>query len=150
MSSRFLSITAAALLVFGMSAVAQDASSGSSQSGSTSSAKTKHSKKDMSGGATSSTQSGSADQSASNSGRMAAADKAFVMKAAEGGLAEVELGKLAADKASSNDVKQFGQMMVDDHSKANDQLKSVAQQKGITLPTDTDAKHKAEKDRLSK
>jgi len=72
------------------------------------------------------------------------------MKAAEGGLAEVELGNLAKDKASNADVKAFGQQMVDDHSKANDELKQLASSKGITLPTETDAKHKAERDRLSK
>ena len=78
------------------------------------------------------------------------ADSHFVMEAAKGGLAEVEKGRLAADKASSADVKQFGQRMVDDHSKANDELKSVASQKGITLPTELDAKDKAMVDKLSK
>ena len=58
-------------------------------------------------------------------------DQSFVMKAAEGGLAEVELGKLAAQNATSDDVKKFGQRMVDDHGKANDELKSLAQQKTI-------------------
>ncbi len=77
-------------------------------------------------------------------------DETFVKKAAEGGMAEIELGKLAADKATSNEVKQFGQKMVEDHSKANDQLKSLAQTKNITLPADLNAKDKALKDRLSK
>jgi len=80
----------------------------------------------------------------------AAADQAFVKEAAIGGMAEVELGRLAADKASSADVKKFGQRMVDDHSKANDELKMVAMNKNITLPTAVDAKHKATEDRLSK
>jgi putative membrane protein len=83
-------------------------------------------------------------------GSLAAADKTFMMKAAAGGMAEVELGRLATEKASSADVKQFGQRMVDDHSKANDELKALASQKSVTLPTDLDAKHKATKDRLSK
>jgi putative membrane protein len=77
-------------------------------------------------------------------------DETFVKKAAEGGMAEVELGKLAADKATSNEVKQFGQKMVDDHGKANDQLKSLAQTKNIMLPADLNAKDKALRDRLSK
>ncbi len=76
-------------------------------------------------------------------------DETFVKKAAEGGMAEVELGKLAADKATSNEVKQFGQKMVEDHGKANDQLKSLAQIKNITLPADLSAKDKALHDRLS-
>jgi putative membrane protein len=79
-----------------------------------------------------------------------AADQTFVKKAAEGGMAEVQLGKLAVDKASSPEVKQFGQKMVDDHGKANEQLKSLAQSKNITLPSDLSAKDKALHDRLSK
>jgi len=80
----------------------------------------------------------------------ASPDKAFVLEAASGGMAEVELGRLAVDKASSSDVKQFGQRMVDDHSKANNDLSAVAQQKNIAMPTSTSAKHKALHDRLSK
>lgn len=78
------------------------------------------------------------------------ADHMFVTKAAQGGLAEVELGKLATDKATNEQVKQFGQKMVDDHGKANDELKSLAQSKSITLPTDLSVKDKALRDRLSK
>ena len=78
------------------------------------------------------------------------ADLTFVLDAAKGGMAEVELGQLAADKASSDDVKKFGQRMVTDHSKANDELKTLAQSKNITLPTAIDAKDKATHDRLAK
>jgi putative membrane protein len=77
-------------------------------------------------------------------------DHAFVMEAAMGGMAEVELGQLAKDKAQSEPVKTFADRMVTDHGKANDELKTLAQQKNITLPTDSGAKHKATKDRLSK
>lgn len=80
----------------------------------------------------------------------AQADQKFIIEAARGGMAEVELGKLAADKASSDQVKQFGQRMVSDHGKANDELKTIAGGKNITLPTDLDAKDKALHDRLSK
>ena len=83
-------------------------------------------------------------------GRLTAADRSFVREAAIGGMTEVELGRLASDKASSADVKQFGQRMTDDHGKANDELKAWAQQKNVTLPTELDAKHKATRDRLSK
>jgi len=76
-------------------------------------------------------------------------DRAFVMKAAEGGLAEVELGKLAAQNGQSDEVKKFGQRMVDDHGKANDELKALAQQKNITIPTDLNAKDKALRDTLA-
>ncbi len=80
----------------------------------------------------------------------AANDKLFVTKAAEGGLAEVQLGQLAADHASSDEVKKFGQRMVTDHGKATDELKTLAQQKNITLRTELDAKDKALHDRLAK
>ena len=80
----------------------------------------------------------------------AGADQTFVKKAAAGGMAEVELGKLAQQKGTSAEVKTFGQRMVDDHSKANDELKSIAQTKNITLPTDLSAKDKALRDRLEK
>jgi putative membrane protein len=77
-------------------------------------------------------------------------DIEFVLDAAKGGMAEVELGKLAADHAKNDEVKKFAQRMVDDHSKANDELKSIAEAKGIKLPTDTDATHKATMRRLEK
>jgi putative membrane protein len=80
----------------------------------------------------------------------AGADETFVMNAAKGGMAEVELGKLAAEKGASEYVRKFGQRMVDDHSKAGDQLKAIAQRKNIAWPTDIDANEKALHDRLSK
>jgi putative membrane protein len=85
-----------------------------------------------------------------SSSRAAAGESAFAMKAAQANIAEVELGKLAQQKAKSDDVKKFAQMMVDDHSKALDELKSVAGPKSITLPTALDAEHKKLSDRLSK
>jgi putative membrane protein len=78
------------------------------------------------------------------------ADTTFMKTAAMDGMAEVEHGKLAAQNASSSDVKQFAQRMVDDHGKANTELKSLAAQKNVTLPTALDAKHKSMQDKLSK
>jgi len=77
-------------------------------------------------------------------------DEMFVLDVAKDGMAEVELGKLAADKGSRDEVKKFGQRMADDHSKANDELKSLAQTKNVTLPADVDAKDKATHDRFAK
>jgi putative membrane protein len=85
-----------------------------------------------------------------NAAGLTVTDKKFVHDAAEGGLAEVELGKLAAEKGSSENVKKFGQRMVDDHSRANDELKEIASAKGINLPTEVSAKDKVLKERLSK
>jgi putative membrane protein len=84
------------------------------------------------------------------SGKLAAADSKFVHDAAVGGMAEVEMGRLAAEKASSADVKQFGQRMVDDHGKANQELKGLASAKGVTVPASLDAAHKAAQEKLSK
>jgi putative membrane protein len=81
---------------------------------------------------------------------MKSADTAFAMKAAQGGMAEVQMGKLAAEKATNPDVKAFGQQMVDDHTKANDDLKSVAEKKGLTLPSDIDAHDHATYSKLEK
>lgn len=63
-----------------------------------------------------------------------AATLAFVKKAATGGMKEVASGKLAESKAQSADVRSFGTRMVTDHSKANDQLATLARGKSITLP----------------
>lgn len=68
-------------------------------------------------------------------------DRLFAQIAAVGGLAEVDLGKLAASNTTNADVKQFAQHMVDDHQKANDKLKSIAQKGNISLPTKIDAEH---------
>ena len=72
-----------------------------------------------------------------------ATDSGFIMTAAMGGMAEVEMGRLATQRASSDAVKQFAQRMVDDHTKANDELTQIATSKGVTLPTGPDAKHQA-------
>jgi putative membrane protein len=82
--------------------------------------------------------------------RMMNADSNFMKKAAEGGMAEVEFGKLAATQASDSHVKEFGQRMVTDHTKANDELNQLASKKGTSLPTSLNAKDQAMKDKLSK
>ena len=78
------------------------------------------------------------------------ADGRFVTTAAEGGLAEVQLGQLAKDKGSNQTVRDFGDQMVKDHTEANNQLKSVASSKGVNVPDSLNAKDKALYDRLSK
>ena len=74
---------------------------------------------------------------------MKSPDVMFATKAAQGGLAEVQMGKLAADKATNPDVKAFGQKMVDDHTKANDNLKSIAADEKMTLPDSLNPKDQA-------
>ena len=77
-------------------------------------------------------------------------EKTFVTKAAKGNLAEVELGKLASDKSHNQQVKDFGQQMVTDHSKANDNLKPIADSNGVQWPTKLTGEPKALYDKLSK
>jgi len=115
-------------VLFSMSAFAQDASGSASSSGAQDTSKSDASKPAKKGGM----------------------DQTFVKKAAEGGLAEVDLGNVAKQNGSNDAVKQFGDRMVTDHGKANDELKSLAQQKNWTLPTEPKAADKSKKDRLSK
>jgi putative membrane protein len=68
-------------------------------------------------------------------------DAKFSTEAAVGGMAEVELGKLALSKSTNAKVKEFADMMVNDHGKANEELKTIAMAKNITLPTMLDEAH---------
>jgi putative membrane protein len=77
-------------------------------------------------------------------GGLSSQDRDFLMDAAMGGLIEVELGRRAVQQGASDAVKQFGQRMADDHSKANAELMTLATSKGITLPTEIDAKHRGQ------
>ncbi len=68
-------------------------------------------------------------------GADATPDSSFYKNAAEAGIAEVDAGNLASEKATDPKVKDFGAMMVKDHTAANDKLKALAQTKGVKLPT---------------
>lgn len=74
----------------------------------------------------------------------------FIKEAAQGNLTEIQLGQLAEQKSQNQQVKQFGQQLVADHTKANDQLKTVAQADGVQFPTTLDHKHKGELTKLEK
>jgi putative membrane protein len=77
-------------------------------------------------------------------------DADWAVEAANGGMTEVELGKIAQQKATSDRVKNFGAMMVADHGKAGDQLKQIAAQKNITLPASLSDKSQKDLDNLNK
>lgn len=77
------------------------------------------------------------------------ADSHFIEKAAQGDHAEVQLGRLAVQNGSSQQVKQFGQLMINDHSKANDQLTGIASRQGVTLPDKLDRHDQKEYDHLA-
>jgi len=76
-------------------------------------------------------------------------DKMFLRKAAEGGIAEVKLGQLAVQKANSDDVKAFGQKMVDDHTKLNTDIAQVADSMGVMLPKTMNKENQVEYDKLN-
>jgi len=82
------------------------------------------------------------------SAALSAADKHFAMEAASGGLAEVQAGQLAQQRASSPQVRTFGSRMVTDHSQANDDLQQIAQQENLDLPQQPNSKDKALLQRL--
>jgi putative membrane protein len=77
-------------------------------------------------------------------------DKKFAKDAAVSGLIQVELGKLATQKASKGEIKQFGEELAADHSKANEQLKRVASKENIQVPDSLDSKHQSQIDKLAK
>jgi putative membrane protein len=78
------------------------------------------------------------------------ADQDFMMDAATGGMTEVELGNLGVTKATNADVKTFAQRMVDDHTKAGEELKGLATSKNVTLPAALGTKEKKIVDDMSK
>jgi putative membrane protein len=92
---------------------------------------------------------GAEKEKSANSGK-SSADGAFIKKAANGGMTEVELGKIAAKNGQKDDVKNFGERMVKDHGKANDDLKSVASKMNVEVPDKVNAKHQATIDKFSK
>jgi putative membrane protein len=67
-------------------------------------------------------------------------DRVFVKDAMQGGLAEVQLGQLTLQKSNNDQVKQFAQHMIDDHTKLNEEMKPVAQQLGVAIPTQVSKK----------
>jgi putative membrane protein len=80
-------------------------------------------------------------------GQTTGMDRMFVENALKGGMAEVQLGQLALQKSSNDDVKQFAQRMIDDHTKLGDQMKPIAQQIGVKIP---DAPSKKDQATLAK
>ena len=82
--------------------------------------------------------------------KLPSGEERFMKEAASGGLMEVQLGKVAAEKGSHQRVKDFGKRMQADHSKANEQLKKIAAKKGVDLPTEPSGEHKSTMDKLTK
>jgi len=85
-----------------------------------------------------------------NSNSTAVVQDNFWINAAQGGMAEVELAKLALQKSQNADVKKFAQTMITDHTKANNELKELAAKKNIKLPTEMSDSHKSDMENLKK
>ena len=73
--------------------------------------------------------------------KMSSADQKFMMMAAMGGMAEVEMARLALQKSTNESVKRYAQKMIDDHTMAGEELMRLASMKGVALPAQPDAKH---------
>jgi putative membrane protein len=84
-----------------------------------------------------------------NAAGVATKDKTFFTKASQGGMTEVAAGKLAQDKGSTQDVKDFGAMMVKDHTQNDTDLMTLAQTKGVTVSDTLDSKHQAMVDKMN-
>jgi putative membrane protein len=82
--------------------------------------------------------------------QLSAADKSFLKAAAEDGLFEVEIARLAADHASDSAVKSYAAMLVDQHSATNDKLRQIAASGGVQLPTGVPPDKQKQIDKLSK
>ena len=83
-------------------------------------------------------------------GQLSAGDYKFLKEAASGGMTEVELGQLAKQKGTDQSVRNFGDRMVTDHQKANDELKQIASSKGATIPTEVAHGDRTTIDKLEK
>lgn len=143
---------AASVGLCGAPAYAQDSMGGTSGSG------TNSSRSGANPGSTTGTSTGTmqgtsgmqdnSSMSGGSSGKVTSADKSFMKTAMEGDMAEIQLAQLAQQKASSDQVKQFAQRMIDDHTKLDAQMKPMAQQFGVEAPTDLSAKHKSVQSKL--
>src|SRR5437588_7793769 len=83
-------------------------------------------------------------------GQLSSKDYKFAVEAAQGGMAEVQLGELAKTKATNPQVKSFADKMVTDHNKANDELKQIVSRKGAVLPATVSRKENSTLDDLQK
>ena len=94
-------------------------------------------------------QNGVAGQAAANA-KLSSGDEQALKDMAQANINEVAAAKIALSKAQSSEVKAYAQKMVDDHGSALTKVQAVAKQKGVTLPSEPDAKHKAMAEKLEK
>lgn len=99
--------------------------------------------RDMNPGTTAAMNAGMSQDMNRGSMKMSSADQKFMMMAATGGMAEIEMARLALQKSSNESVKQYAQKMIDDHTAAGEELRRIASMKGVMLPTQPDARQMA-------
>jgi len=150
MKNRFLILCAAAVLLVALAACKKESTETTTTTSATDTTATTSTYDTGGTSGTTATTATTVTSGTTTSSTLSDDDKKFMTKAAEGGIAEVELSTVAAQKATNADVKTFANRMVTDHSKANDELKQLAGNKGVTLPTATDKEHKELEDKLTK
>lgn len=140
------SVLGASMLVHSLAVHPQDKSDKPSAS------QSKESSSGQSSGAATKESGASAGASSSQSGaagaKLSDREEKMIKQLAEANMAEINAGKLAQDKAQSEEVKSFAKKMVDDHTKALDDLKQIAQSKGVTLPTEPNKQQMAMEKKL--
>jgi putative membrane protein len=92
--------------------------------------------------------SGTQNTNTGGSGALGSSDRKFMTEAAVGGMAEVEMARVAVERASSEAVRDYARKMIEDHTRANEELMQLASSKGVQLPTAPDAKHQSMLTRL--
>lgn len=136
-------------------ALAAHAQSTTGQTGSTTSGTRSTTTEQSASGQAGTSSQGASGQGSTASGAAAAttlskADQKTLADMARANLAEIEMGRLAQSKSQDEQVKNFAQQMIDDHTKALNDVQQLAQAKGVTLPTEPDSKHKKMADKLGK
>lgn len=94
-------------------------------------------------GSTSGTDSTTASKSSDSAGKLAKSDQEMMQKISQTNIAEIEAAKLAQEKSKDEEVRSFAKKMMDDHTAAQEELEKIAQSKGVSLPSNPDAKHQA-------
>lgn len=144
-SSALLGLAGATCMVLALAAHGQE----SGKSGAYGSEKSQSSGQSGTAGATSGGMKSSTESSQSSSAKLSKTDERLMMQLAQANIAEINAGKLAEQKSDNDQVKSFAKKMVDDHTKALDDLKQIAEAKGVTLPTEPDRQQQAMENKLS-
>ncbi len=143
--SALLGFVGAACLTLVLSAHAQE----SGKSESYGSEKNQYSGQSGAAGTASGGMKSGTESSQSSGARLSRTDERLMMQLAQANIAEINAGKLAEQKSDNDQVKTFAKKMVDDHTRALDDLKQIAQAKGVTLPTEPDRQQQAMENKLS-